>query len=226
MNNNVQKIFLSVAIAVSLVVTISPSYAKDETDKNLNTSKVEKATEKEGKSKPSKKDSSSENNRSRKATKDSGDNNSTGDAKKGGSKTAGKADSNTNRDSNKNTNSAIKNSKKEDNTNSNKQLKPTEKNKGKRGANTAKKQFKNIIVHLNKADTKTFSYYLMGIGEVKAKAIIAYRKENGKFKNLEGLLKVDGIGKKVFAGLKKNISLTKGEISAPKDGQSTTKKTK
>lgn len=221
MNHNVQKLFLSVAIATSLIIAISPSYAKDETDKKVATTKVEKPKKekKEEKSKPSKKEDSSKSNQSRKATKDS---------KKDEDKKAGKTDNNTNKGSNNNTGNVAKKSKKEesDNVTSNKQLKPTEKNKSKPETKTAKKQFKNIIVNLNKADAKTFSYYLMGIGAVKAKAIIAYRKNNGKFKNIDGLLKVDGIGEKVFAGLKKNISLTKGEISAPTGGQSTAKKAK
>ena len=36
-----------------------------------------------------------------------------------------------------------------------------------------------------------------GIGEKKAESIIAYRKEHGKFKNIDELKKVKGIGNKI-----------------------------
>lgn len=39
---------------------------------------------------------------------------------------------------------------------------------------------------------------LKGIGEKKAEAIIEYRKKNGSFKNKEELMKVRGIGKKLY----------------------------
>ena len=48
---------------------------------------------------------------------------------------------------------------------------------------------------------------LPGIGEVKAKAIIAYREENGGFKTIEELLEVNGIGESTFNKLKENITL-------------------
>lgn len=72
------------------------------------------------------------------------------------------------------------------------------------------------LVNINKADANTLIYYLKGIGEVKAGAIVAYRKENGSFKNTDELLKVTGIGEATFAGLKKNVSTTRGEVTAPK----------
>lgn len=72
------------------------------------------------------------------------------------------------------------------------------------------------LVNINKADANTLIYYLKGIGEVKADAIVAYRKENGSFKSTDDLLKVTGIGEATLDGLKKNISTTKGETTAPK----------
>lgn len=48
---------------------------------------------------------------------------------------------------------------------------------------------------------------LPGIGEVKAKAIIAYREENGGFKTIEELLEVNGIGESTFNKIKDQLSL-------------------
>lgn len=48
---------------------------------------------------------------------------------------------------------------------------------------------------------------LNGIGDAKAKAIIEYRTENGKFKSLEDLLKVSGISQTIYAKIKENITL-------------------
>lgn len=85
----------------------------------------------------------------------------------------------------------------------------------KKAKNSAKAAFKNITVNLNNADAKTFSHYLMGIGPAKAKNIIDYRKKNGKFKDIADLKEVAGIGPNIFDGIKNNVSLTKGETSAP-----------
>ena len=48
---------------------------------------------------------------------------------------------------------------------------------------------------------------LPGIGEKKAKDIITYREKNGPFKQLEDLMKVNGIGEASFAQIKENITL-------------------
>ena len=48
---------------------------------------------------------------------------------------------------------------------------------------------------------------LPGIGEVKAKAIIAYREENGGFKSIEEFLEVNGIGESTFNKIKDQLSL-------------------
>jgi competence protein ComEA len=49
-------------------------------------------------------------------------------------------------------------------------------------------------VDINTADAQTLEQNLNGVGETKAEAIVAYRKENGKFKNIEELANVPGIG--------------------------------
>lgn len=48
---------------------------------------------------------------------------------------------------------------------------------------------------------------LTGIGKTKAEAIISYRNTNGNFTTLEDLMKVKGIGEKIFAKIKDNITL-------------------
>lgn len=49
-------------------------------------------------------------------------------------------------------------------------------------------------VDINKADARELSERLKGIGEKKAQAIVAYRKEHGAFRALRDLEKVKGVG--------------------------------
>lgn len=56
-------------------------------------------------------------------------------------------------------------------------------------------------VNLNTADAATLQRELLGIGQVKAKAIVAYRDEHGNFASVDELLEVKGIGE---ATLEKN----------------------
>lgn len=53
-------------------------------------------------------------------------------------------------------------------------------------------------VDLNQADAPTLQRELSGIGEAKAKAIVAYRESNGPFASLDELLEVKGIGKAIL----------------------------
>lgn len=48
---------------------------------------------------------------------------------------------------------------------------------------------------------------LSGIGETKAKAIIAYRDENGAFQTIEDIKKVSGIGEATFNNIKSEITV-------------------
>lgn len=50
-------------------------------------------------------------------------------------------------------------------------------------------------LNLNTADTQALTTQLTGIGQSKAKAIIAYRETNGPFTAIDELLEVKGIGK-------------------------------
>lgn len=53
-------------------------------------------------------------------------------------------------------------------------------------------------VDLNGADAPTLQRELSGIGEAKAKAIVAYRDSNGPFASIDELLEVKGIGKAIL----------------------------
>ena len=52
-------------------------------------------------------------------------------------------------------------------------------------------------VNINTADAATLSDVLKGVGQAKAEAIVAYRKEHGPFKSPEQLSEVKGIGEKL-----------------------------
>ena len=58
-----------------------------------------------------------------------------------------------------------------------------------------------VVVNLNTADELTLERELVGVGAVKAKAIIAHREANGPFTSVDELLEVKGIG---AATLEKN----------------------
>lgn len=74
---------------------------------------------------------------------------------------------------------------------------------------------------------------LPGVGPVKAKEIVDYRKTNGNFKAIEDIKKVKGIGDKMFDKLKSNIAVSgvtavesspaKGKKEDPKAAQSANK---
>lgn len=61
-------------------------------------------------------------------------------------------------------------------------------------------------VNINTA-TETELQTLSGIGESLAERIVTYREENGKFKNIEDLKNVSGIGDKKFESLKEYIKI-------------------
>ncbi|MEM0909982.1 MAG: helix-hairpin-helix domain-containing protein [Pseudomonadota bacterium] len=70
------------------------------------------------------------------------------------------------------------------------------------------------LVNINKADAAALMENLPGIGEVKAKAIVSYRKKNGNFKRVEDLLNVPGIGQATFKNLKSEVSTSRGATKA------------
>ena len=69
---------------------------------------------------------------------------------------------------------------------------------------TSKEAAKDGKVNINTATVEELKT-LKGVGEKKAEAIIEYRKKNGSFKTKEDLMKVRGIGKKLFESFKERI---------------------
>ncbi|MCI7411802.1 ComEA family DNA-binding protein [Helicobacter bilis] len=61
-------------------------------------------------------------------------------------------------------------------------------------------------VNINTASQKELMT-LNGIGEAKAKAIIEYRTKN-RFKKIEDIMQVKGIGQAIFDKIKKDIVVT------------------
>mgnify|MGYP000631248251 FL=1 len=69
---------------------------------------------------------------------------------------------------------------------------------------TSKETSKEGKVNINTATVEELKT-LKGVGEKKAEAIIEYRKKNGSFKTKEDLMKVRGIGKKLFESFEERI---------------------
>jgi len=65
-------------------------------------------------------------------------------------------------------------------------------------------------VNINKADAATLQYYLTGVGAVKAKAIVVYRNKHGRFRSVDDLQNVKGIGKATIEKNRKSLSISKG----------------
>ena len=69
---------------------------------------------------------------------------------------------------------------------------------------TRKEATKEGKVNINTATVEELKT-LKGVGEKKAEAIIEYRKKNGSFQTKEDLMKVRGIGKKLFESFQERI---------------------
>ena len=64
----------------------------------------------------------------------------------------------------------------------------------------------NFKININTASVDELKT-LSGIGEVKAKAIVEYRKVKGKFKTIEDIKEVNGISESLFEKIKDNITV-------------------
>lgn len=73
-------------------------------------------------------------------------------------------------------------------------VKPGKRNKPRPG-----KADRLMVVNINKAGAEQLTAALIGVGEVKAQAIVEYRQANGAFKTLEDVLAVKGIGPATIA---------------------------
>ena len=71
---------------------------------------------------------------------------------------------------------------------------------------TQMKQNNNVLININEA-TQTELETLPGIGPSIALKIILYRKENGKFSNIEDIKNISGIGENKFESIKKLICI-------------------
>lgn len=71
------------------------------------------------------------------------------------------------------------------------------------GSTNSKKEEK-LMININTAN-ETELEKLPGIGTSIASRIVAYRKENGKFNNIEDIKNVSGIGDSKFNNIKNNI---------------------
>lgn len=61
------------------------------------------------------------------------------------------------------------------------------------------------VVDINTADVATFAQNLNGIGVAKAQAIIDYRTANGRFDQVDDLVRVQGIGDKTVERLREYL---------------------
>ena len=62
------------------------------------------------------------------------------------------------------------------------------------------------MININQADVKTLTA-LKGIGKDRAVKIVEYRETNGPFQKIEDIMKVKGIGKKIFEQNKNVLSV-------------------
>jgi competence protein ComEA len=82
------------------------------------------------------------------------------------------------------------------------------------GRNTAPEQETQAVkgsisggkININTATAKELDDFLPGIGEVYANNIVKFRDKNGKFKSINEITRVDGIGEKRFQNIKDLIT--------------------
>ncbi len=73
-------------------------------------------------------------------------------------------------------------------------------------ASQEKEEEKQVMININTANVEKLQT-LPGIGESIASKIIEYREQNGKFKTIEDLKNVSGIGESKFSNIKDKITV-------------------
>jgi competence protein ComEA len=64
-----------------------------------------------------------------------------------------------------------------------------------------------LAVNINTADAQTLAAALDGVGESRARAIVAYRDEHGPFRSIDDLIQVKGIGERVLDANRSRITV-------------------
>lgn len=75
-------------------------------------------------------------------------------------------------------------------------------------------------IDINTATAEEFAAAMTGVGHKKARAIVAYRDENGPFASVDDLVKVRGIGTATIESNRERLSVTEAEDgpAAPNSG--------
>jgi competence protein ComEA len=63
-------------------------------------------------------------------------------------------------------------------------------------------------VDINTADATTLAAEIKGVGDKRAQAIVQYREDHGKFKSVDDLANVKGIGNKTVDANRSNLTVS------------------
>ncbi|MEN8169641.1 MAG: helix-hairpin-helix domain-containing protein [Pseudomonadota bacterium] len=63
------------------------------------------------------------------------------------------------------------------------------------------------VVNINTADAQTLAANIVGVGEKKSLAIVAFRDEHGPFKSVDEMTQVKGIGLKLVDKNRENLTI-------------------
>lgn len=74
------------------------------------------------------------------------------------------------------------------------------------GSSLSEESSKGKTVNINKATSEELQT-LPGIGKTRAESILAYREQNGKFKSVDELANIDGIGSKTLDKLRYMVDI-------------------
>ena len=86
------------------------------------------------------------------------------------------------------------------------QILQTSSSKAEETSSTASSENSSELININTAPASEL-VKLKGIGEVKAAAIVEYRRINGNFKTVQDIMNVSGIGEKTFEKIRGQITV-------------------